>query len=833
MKKLSINYSGEDNTQLINHLKQLNDKYSNTKFIKNKQVDQNNMKKNITPMILPNSESNINSINIINNNHLIRKHTPSQLFNYKSRENMSIRKQNPPMFFTNNYNALNVKSVEIIEDSIKDISFKIVDKKNNIDEKNNINNKNDIDEKNNINNKNDIDEKNNTSSYVNTEKKIKIFPPIYYINPYNNINIKDISCNFYEIYEEYSDISCIHEDDQLKNLPRTKYKSKPIVDIISLEKFILIVDFNNLGGGTSFFIESIVSRYKKDQTFLIVRNTNCGIYFTVNDEYQLEKIYVNEEACNLLKNNKDKIEKIFVNHILGHIPEFIHSLFDLKIQIDTITHDFFGIFGKWSVNFNDIDNTLSNESERCYVNINSYDHIITQNQGNLYIYNKFIKDKNKIIVSAIPDYKYTKDFVRTRNHNIVIGILGNISEMKGLGILQMLIEFYKNDKNINFVVFGKVNIYPFTNFHSYSNIEELNLLLTIHKPNMLIELSIWPETYSYTLSLAMITELPIIYLKKNNYCTVEDRLSKYDKAYPFTTVEEFNTLIYEKKQDYFYTIEPIIYFNKFWDDYFGKKNTSTFNVLSKSINNNITNYYYENNDEVINRLDISNKNIVLIVSKIVTSSKPFTYTQNRSIYTIDERFNQTLKTIWSIRNKIPNAFIVLVDNSKLNNYQINTLNHITDYTINITYDKILNYYTDDCMFKAFGEISQQLIFYKYFLSKIDLSKPKNFFKISGRYYINDTFDYREYDNNLTILKKNNTVTDSEYYYTSFYKISISSILDYFKLLNKIICEKNKYMINNSKNDFEVIMPALLNNKVNVNNLGITQLFSCWKIIDNV
>jgi hypothetical protein len=163
MKKLSISYSIEDNNELTNHLNQLNNKYSNTNFIKNRKVDPNKMKKNITPIILPNPNSNINSI--INNSHLIQKHTPSQLFNYKSRENMSIRKQNPPMFFTNNYNALNVKSVEIIEDSIKDISFKIVDKKNNIDEKNNINNKNDIEEK------NDIYEKNNTSSYVNTEKK--------------------------------------------------------------------------------------------------------------------------------------------------------------------------------------------------------------------------------------------------------------------------------------------------------------------------------------------------------------------------------------------------------------------------------------------------------------------------------------------------------------------------------------------------------------------------------------------------------------------------------------------------------------------------------------
>ena len=816
MKKLSINYSVEDNTQLINHLKQLNDKYSNTKFIKNKQVDQNNMKKNITPMILPNSESNINSINSINNNHLIRKHTPSQLFNYKSRENMSIRKQNPPMFFTNNYNALNVKSVEIIEDSIKDISFKIVDKKNNIDEKNNINNKN------------DIEEKNNTSLNDNSEKKIKIFPPIYYINPYNNINIKDISCNFYEIYEEYSDNSFIHEDQQLKMLPRGKRVSKPIIHISLLEKFILIVDFNNLGGGTSFFLESIVSRYKKYQTFLIVRNTKEGIYFTINDEYQFEKVYINEDAYNLLKNNKHKIEKIFVNHISDHMPKFIHSLFDLKVKIDIITHDYYSIFNDTVVKFNNVETYINNNKKRCYIDINKYDNIITQNKGNLYIYNKFITDNSKIIVSALPDYKNPKEIVHTKNDTIVIGILGNIGDIKGSSILLSLMEFYKNYKNISFVVFGVVNIYPFTNFYKYNTISELNLLLTTHKPNIMIELSITPETYSYTLSLAMITKLPIIYLKKNNYCTVENRLSKYDKAYPFTTVEEFNTLIYEKKQDYFYTIEPIIYFNKFWDDYFGKIYTPNFNILNDNKNENI-----RDDSDLINNLDILNKNIILVVSKIITSFAPFTYTKIRSIYTIGERFNQTLNTISSIRNKIPNAFIVLVDNSILNKNQIDTLHNKTDYFINITDDKELNYYTDECVVKAFGEISQQLIFYKYFLSKIDLSKIKHFFKISGRYYINDTFDYKLFDNDSSIFKKNNMVIDRDYYYTSFYKISNNNILDYFKSLSTIINERNKYIISNDIKDFEVIMPILLNNKVIVNHLGITQLLSCWKTIDTI
>jgi hypothetical protein len=89
----------------------------------------------------------------------------------------------------------------------------------------------------------------------------------------------------------------------------------------------------------------------------------------------------------------------------------------------------------------------------------------------------------------------------------------------------------------------------------------------------LIELSICPETYSYTLTLKMITKLPIIYFKKTGQFVVEDRLSKYDKAYPFENLEEFDKLINLHKQDYFYTIKPVIYFNQFWNKYFIENET--------------------------------------------------------------------------------------------------------------------------------------------------------------------------------------------------------------------------------------------------------------------
>jgi hypothetical protein len=52
-------------------------------------------------------------------------------------------------------------------------------------------------------------------------------------------------------------------------------------------------------------------------------------------------------------------------------------------------------------------------------------------------------------------------------------------------------------------------------------------------------------------------------------------------------------------------------------------------------------------------------NLVLITSVVKTPDKPLSYINSRSIYTHEERFEQTKKTIQSIRQKIPNVKIFL------------------------------------------------------------------------------------------------------------------------------------------------------------------------------
>ena len=59
-------------------------------------------------------------------------------------------------------------------------------------------------------------------------------------------------------------------------------------------------------------------------------------------------------------------------------------------------------------------------------------------------------------------------------------------------------------------------------------------------------------------------------------------------------------------------------------------------------------------------------NLVLITSIINTPKTPLSYSKIRSVYTRNERFEQTKKTIESIKEKIPNHKILIVECTDFN-----------------------------------------------------------------------------------------------------------------------------------------------------------------------
>lgn len=347
------------------------------------------------------------------------------------------------------------------------------------------------------------------------------------------------------------------------------------IDFINfIDNFILIVDFPNLGGGTGFFINTIVSNYKKNVKFVIVRNINENVKFNINDEYELDYNFSEIKASQFINSIKDRIIKIFVNHTLYFSTDFILNLFTLNKEVVTITHDYNTLYKKYNPYYKEI--LLQ---KRSLIDINLYDFIITQNVNNLKIFKKYLNPTKKIIISELPDFKNPLNKIITQNAECILAVIGNISEHKGYRIVHDIINYYKHSPNVKIVVFGNIDLIDFKNRYIYNTIEELNNLFIAHKPNAIIETSIWPETYSYTLSLAKITQLPIFYLKKPFPSVIQNRLKNYN-AYPFNSINDLHSLL-KYKQDFFYTIEPKIYYNNFWDDYFLLNKPKIDNKLNK------------------------------------------------------------------------------------------------------------------------------------------------------------------------------------------------------------------------------------------------------------
>jgi hypothetical protein len=110
---------------------------------------------------------------------------------------------------------------------------------------------------------------------------------------------------------------------------------------------------------------------------------------------------------------------------------------------------------------------------------------------------------------------------------------------------------------------------------------------------------------------------------------------------------------------------------------------------------------------------------------------------------------------------------------------------------------------------------------------------KQFFKISGRYIVNETFNYQTYDNDFNIFKRNTSVEDRKYFYTSFFKISGKKFSEFSKNMRELF-EESKTHSNYDNKDFEVVIPEKLNyDFIEIDNLGITQNISVWDQKDKI
>ena len=169
----------------------------------------------------------------------------------------------------------------------------------------------------------------------------------------------------------------------------------------------------------------------------------------------------------------------------------------------------------------------------------------------------------------------------------------------------------------------------------------------------------------------------------------------------------------------------------------------------------------------------SNKNIIIITSVINCVDYELSYYHKRSVFSVEERYQQTLKSIISIKSKIPNSEILFCECSDLSDY------HRIEKDIKKNVNYYFNFFGNEFIksnvnskLKGYGEASILLEGIDKLLSM--KKNYKNIFKLSGRYYLNDNFNYKMFNNSKNIF----TNWDNNYtsYCTIFYKINGSDII---------------------------------------------------------
>lgn len=178
-------------------------------------------------------------------------------------------------------------------------------------------------------------------------------------------------------------------------------------------------------------------------------------------------------------------------------------------------------------------------------------------------------------------------------------------------------------------------------------------------------------------------------------------------------------------------------------------------LMSKRSNNRLNTDKLEDNYAVMNIKDSireifikmrekrdnkGGKNIFVITSVINLRSD----SAGKSVYTSDERFKQTLKTISSIREKTCNSVCILVELSKLTDEQKKIILDKIDIFVDLSNDETAQKLV--LSNKSMGDIYTTIAG----LKKVKATSNDLIYKISGRYYLDDYF-------NLSIFSKDTVV----------------------------------------------------------------------------
>jgi len=208
------------------------------------------------------------------------------------------------------------------------------------------------------------------------------------------------------------------------------------------------------------------------------------------------------------------------------------------------------------------------------------------------------------------------------------------------------------------------------------------------------------------------------------------------------------------------------------------------------------------------------KDIFLITSVINTGSAAWSYTSIRSVFTPQERFEQTLKTIESIRALQDGSRIILSECSDLEPTMATILKDKVDFYINCYKNTEIQAACIQSNKKGYGELLQTRDALEYLQAHNILFK--RLFKISGRYWLTNAFDKSRFS--MTDYAFNSILPNSTCHPTVLYSVPSSVIEHYKTVLKECDSVYKEHVVG-----YETLLPPLCIPKISIDGIGVAGL----------
>jgi len=332
------------------------------------------------------------------------------------------------------------------------------------------------------------------------------------------------------------------------------------IELYNKKKILYIIhewdnDFSNIIGGTSLHLKDVIDGIKNEMACFVLAPdkydlTRYKLYlyngqnikdqigeFKINTGYGITK-YTSNDYKIMLKNILISygINVVHVHHLMHQTFDIANLVKELNIYSIITLHDFYMICPtvnllykeEYCNNLNEKNcvkclkekTGLNNDilkNRRKIINelLLKFDRIIVPSENTKKIYLEVYDNLNiEVIEHGVNAIQNKNKYVRKKDE-INIAFIGAMTLHKGSGIFKDLINNNKNS-NIKIHLFGKnfdrileKNKNQFINHGKYVR-EELPNLLQQNNIDLICIFSIWPETYSYTLTEACISGIPVL-----------------------------------------------------------------------------------------------------------------------------------------------------------------------------------------------------------------------------------------------------------------------------------------------------------------------------------